>query len=388
MDKIHRRWRRRALTVTGLAVITALTVAIPALAHPNFSNNGPGFPNPMGGAGGPGQTPPYPAGSRPTLNMFLPFEQDGVIVNGAENTTVDVTVTIPLDFTDPACGAASTSTGNQQLGTAVPGWTCALENASGHQVLHWNGPQISPTQTHDDSAQFFTFQATMPSPAANTSYGAVGGPEGIHVTQVYADGTTELWTPPNDPSAGQVANGIVRTVAGLPTPTPTPVPPTPTPTLTPMPTPTPAPTPVPPTPTPMPTPTPAPTPVPPTPAPSPGATATTTTLFSPIVKLPRFACAILAPLLGAKVPNGACSVLIATVAPPDASGTVQFKDRFKDKTTALGDGPVRPGGLAVLLIKKLADGEHSLTATFTPQDPAAFAPSTSNTMRVEIGDNR
>jgi hypothetical protein len=87
-------------------------------------------------------------------------------------------------------------------------------------------------------------------------------------------------------------------------------------------------------------------------------------------------------VFGEKAPAGDCSVLIAAVAPPEATGTVQFKD----KTTALGDPvQVRPGGLAVLITKKLAKDEHSLTATFIPKDPTAFKPSTSNTVKVKVG---
>ncbi|HET9257446.1 MAG TPA: hypothetical protein VFO16_19900 [Pseudonocardiaceae bacterium] len=226
MNKEPRARWRRAITVLGLAAPAVAVLAAPAFAHPVFSNDAPGFPNPMGGTGGTGQTPPYPAGSRPTLNMYLPFEQDGVVFHGAENTTVDVRVTIPKDWASPACGPvrASPPVGYRQLGTEVPGWSCAVEAVSGHQVLHWSGPQIGSAQTHDDSAQFFTFQATMPSPSATTSYGAKDGPEGIHVKQVYADGTTLLWTPPNDPSAGVIANGVVRTVAGATAPPPTPAP--------------------------------------------------------------------------------------------------------------------------------------------------------------------
>jgi hypothetical protein len=214
---VYRRWRRRAITVIGLGVTMAVAVAAPAFGHPVFSNNAPGFPNPQGSA-----TSPYPAGSHPTLNMFLPFEQDGVVFNGAENTTVDVQVTIPAGWTSPACGAASTSVGNQQVGTAVPPWTCAIETVSGHQVLHWHGPQVSPSQANADSAQFFTFQATVPSPATTTSYGAIGGPEGFYVKQVYANGASSLWRVPNSTRVGEVANGLVRTVASITAPLPTP----------------------------------------------------------------------------------------------------------------------------------------------------------------------
>jgi hypothetical protein len=217
---------RGVITVIGLAVATAMVFAVPAWAHPVFSNDEPGFPNPMGGTGKPGQTPPYPAGARPTLNMFLPFEQDGVVFHGAENTTVDVRVTLPAAWANPACGPARTSpaVGYRQMGTVVTGWSCVVETVSGHQVLHWTGPPVSSAQTHDDSAQFFTFQATMPSPVTTTSYGAVGGPEGVHVKQVYANGASSLWTPPNDPPAGESAPGIVRTVAAAAAPPPTPAP--------------------------------------------------------------------------------------------------------------------------------------------------------------------
>ncbi|MGH8917705.1 MAG: hypothetical protein ACRD0H_05090, partial [Actinomycetes bacterium] len=211
-----RRWRRRASTVIGLGVTMVLAVAVPAFGHPVFSNDAPGFPNPQGSTAS-----PYPAGSRPTLNMYVPFEQEGVIVNGAENTTVDVRVTVPAGWTDPVCGAVSTSVGNRQVGTVVSGWACVIESVNAHQVLHWSGPQIGPPpQTFADSAQFFAFQVTVPSPVSQTSYGAVGGPEGFYVEQRYADGVTSLWRTPNSTREGEVANGIVRTVAGTPTPSP------------------------------------------------------------------------------------------------------------------------------------------------------------------------
>ena len=226
---VNRRRRWRAITVIGLAVATVVAVAAPALAHPSFPNVGPGFANPSGGTGVGTQTPPYAPGSRPTLNLRMPFERDGVIFQGAVNTTVDVTVTVPAGWTDPACGAASTSVGSSQVGTVVPGWSCVLETADGHDVLHWSGPQVSPGQTAVDSAQFFTFQVTVPSPATQTSYGAFGGPEGFFAVQKYADGDTSIWKCPNDPRpATDVATGLVRTVAGTsPSPPPPPTGPPP-----------------------------------------------------------------------------------------------------------------------------------------------------------------
>ncbi|MGH3871095.1 MAG: hypothetical protein ACRDSR_06185 [Pseudonocardiaceae bacterium] len=235
---LDRRWWRRAGTVIGLGVTTALVAAAPAFGHPVFSNDAPGFPNPQGST-----TSPYPAGSRPTLNMYLPFEQDGVIVNGALNTTIDVKITIPNTWTNPACGNASTSIGNRQVGTVVPGWTCVIETVNDHQVLHWHGLQVSPIQTEADSAQFLTFPVTVPSPATTTSYGATGSTgEGFYIEQIYADGATSLWRTPNSTRLGEIANGIIRTVAGTPPPTPTPtapgaVPPKATPTNSPTPSP-------------------------------------------------------------------------------------------------------------------------------------------------------
>ncbi|MGC1734159.1 MAG: hypothetical protein WA731_16140, partial [Pseudonocardiaceae bacterium] len=109
----------------------------------------------------------------------------------------------------------------------------------------------------------------------------------------------------------------------------------PTPTPTPTPEPTATPTPVPPTPSPTPTLSPTPTPTPrPTPTPSPSptpapVTATTTTLSVNQVPLP--------------FGLGGIAIPTAHVAPPNAPGTVQFKDG----TTNLG-GPVPvTGGLAI-----------------------------------------
>lgn len=214
----HQRWRRRAITVIGLGIAMVVALAAPALAHPTFPNDAPGFPNPQGST-----TNPYSAGSRPTLNMMVEFEQDGVIFNGAVNTTVDVQVTVPAGWTNPDCGAASTSVGNSQVGTVVPGWKCTIETVSGHKVLHWHGPQVSTTQTEADSAQFFTFPVTVPSPITTTSYGATGSPaEGFYVKQTYADGTIAPFRSPNDTTRpGEEAPGLVRTVAGTQTPTQT-----------------------------------------------------------------------------------------------------------------------------------------------------------------------
>ena len=82
-----------------------------------------------------------------------------------------------------------------------------------------------------------------------------------------------------------------------------------------------------------------------------------------------------------QVPAGDCSVLIATVSPPTATGTVKFSDQFNGTTTTLGTAPVGPGGIAVVLPPELAKGTHMITATFT--DATAFA-SSSDTTTVTI----
>jgi hypothetical protein len=69
--------------------------------------------------------------------------------------------------------------------------------------------------------------------------------------------------------------------------------------------------------------------------------------------------------------QGVPVILVAQVAPANAAGMVQFLD---------GDTPVgtpRPvfGGFALTVTSQLPKGTHSLTATFTPANPATFAPS-------------
>lgn len=70
-------------------------------------------------------------------------------------------------------------------------------------------------------------------------------------------------------------------------------------------------------------------------------------------------------------PAGTDETLTATVT-PDAPGTVQFRNG----TALLGD-PVTVTGGAASLTTTLPPGTHTLTATFTPTDPAAFTGSAS-----------
>ncbi|HKS52652.1 MAG TPA: Ig-like domain repeat protein [Pseudonocardiaceae bacterium] len=73
---------------------------------------------------------------------------------------------------------------------------------------------------------------------------------------------------------------------------------------------------------------------------------------------------------------GGIAIPIAQVTPTDAAGTVQCQDG----TTNLG-GPVPVDtGTAIGPIYVLHTGSHSLTATFTPTNPANVQPLTSNTV--------
>ena len=76
------------------------------------------------------------------------------------------------------------------------------------------------------------------------------------------------------------------------------------------------------------------------------------------------------------LPLGLGGIVIptATVVPLNAAGTVQFMDG----TVNLG-GPVWViAGQALGPVSFLSGGPHSLTAVFTPTNPAAFTPSMSN----------
>ncbi|MGH3753851.1 MAG: Ig-like domain-containing protein, partial [Pseudonocardiaceae bacterium] len=74
--------------------------------------------------------------------------------------------------------------------------------------------------------------------------------------------------------------------------------------------------------------------------------------------------------------TGGLAVLFANVAPANAVGTVQFKDG----TTNLGAPVPVTVGFAFGGVLSLPVGPHSITAMFIPANPAAFGPSTSNTV--------
>lgn len=66
----------------------------------------------------------------------------------------------------------------------------------------------------------------------------------------------------------------------------------------------------------------------------------------------------------------------AQMAPPNATGAVQFRDGDRNL-----DGPRQViAGIAIGQLTFLGGGSHSITAVFTPANPAAFQPSTSNTV--------
>lgn len=221
-----RRWGWRAVLTGGCAITAGLALALPAFGHASFASaSGFGFqPNTRGGTGG-STALPYDNGTTPTLYARVPYEQ-GDLFTG--DTTVDVKVVVPDGWTNPACGDAMTqindaSTNNtNQPGSVVAGWTCALESAGGRAVLHWSGPAVLPPATAADSAQFFVFTVTVPSPASLTTYnGAAGsGTEGFIVDQTYASGEIEHWIPSADfpgtapqGATTTVASGLARSVA-------------------------------------------------------------------------------------------------------------------------------------------------------------------------------
>lgn len=220
-------WRQRTVVAIGVVAATVVAAAVPALAHASFPSSAAfGFaPNTAGGTGAVGAAPPYAAGSTPTVYLRAPFEQTEPF-NGSDDTTVDLKVVVPAGWTSPTCGAArkqinSAATNNtNQPGDVVAGWTCEVVTENGRQVLHWHGPQVAAPATFVDSAQFFVFSVTAPSPLVQTTYNGTGGTEGFIADQQYASGETVHWIPnaafPGNPppgSASSVAGGLARTVA-------------------------------------------------------------------------------------------------------------------------------------------------------------------------------
>lgn len=80
------------------------------------------------------------------------------------------------------------------------------------------------------------------------------------------------------------------------------------------------------------------------------------------------------------VVQGSPVTLTAAVTPTTAAGTVQFKDGTSD----LGGPVVAGNGTASTSTSTLAVGSHQLTSVFTPTNPAAYGPSTSQVVTVLI----
>ena len=77
--------------------------------------------------------------------------------------------------------------------------------------------------------------------------------------------------------------------------------------------------------------------------------------------------------------------LTAQVSPRGATGTIQF---FDGSTPLGGPQPVKPNGTAQLNTKTLTPGTHTLTAAFTPTNPAAYGPSTSPPVTLTVNPPR
>jgi hypothetical protein len=91
-------------------------------------------------------------------------------------------------------------------------------------------------------------------------------------------------------------------------------------------------------------------------------------------------CTTLVTSPASSVAQGAEVTLTAMVTPAAAAGNVQFKDNTKDLGTAM---PVT-SGTAAMKTTTLDAGAHSLTAVFTPTDPAAFISSTSPPVSLTV----
>jgi LPXTG-motif cell wall-anchored protein len=196
-----RRWGWRATISGAVAVAASLAVAVPAFGHATFPNQSAfGFqPNPEGGTGAPGATPPYIAGTQYTVTARVPKEGTTPF-NGGDDTNARVEIVVPAEWTNATCGDAKASindasTNNtNQPGAVVPGWTCTLDTVASHQRLTWNAPPNAQPTTAD-SAQYFVFTVTTPSPSAQTTYNGQNGTEGFVIDQVYLSGRFVRWVP-------------------------------------------------------------------------------------------------------------------------------------------------------------------------------------------------
>jgi len=222
MRAVRTRRGPLALALGAVGCAALIASATPASAHVSFSS-APTFgfaPNTSGGTGLNGTAPPYVPGSTQKVFLRAPNEETNQ-VNGSDNTTVDVQITVPAGFTDPVCGQArknlkdDTTNQTNQPGAVVSGWSCAIETVAAHSVLHFSGPQVVAPVGIADSAQYFSFDITVPAPATQTTYNGLNGTEGFIVDQMYAGNEMVHWIPSGTDSGNtKVAAGLARTVGG------------------------------------------------------------------------------------------------------------------------------------------------------------------------------
>jgi len=236
------RRRRTSAALGAAAIIAASTFAAtaPASGHASAPSAATfGFePNPAGGTGALGGTPPYAPNAFTTIYLRAAGEQTTKF-NGSDDTNVDVRAIVPASWTDAQCGPAklqvnNASTNNtNQPGPDAPGWSCEILNSGGHDIVHWSGPQVVGPQTNADAPAFFVFSVRTPAPATQTTYDGTNGTEGFIVDQFYASGAVSHWIPsagyegsPPPGAVTEVAAGLVRTVAAFDPSTTTTVSPT------------------------------------------------------------------------------------------------------------------------------------------------------------------
>ena len=221
----HRIVRRTGL-IAGLAIAGMIASATPALAHAGFSSYA-GFsnqPNPLGST-----SSPYAPGTRYTLVVRAAVETTSPY-NNSDDTNVKVEINVPSGWTDPACGSAMLQVNNSgtgytnQPGAAVNGWSCSVSTVGSNKVIRFTGPQVVSPATKADSAQFFSFNVTTPTPATKTAYSGAGTTQGFIVDQTYASGANSHWYPnadyqgtaPDGTTRNELATGLVRTVNPAP----------------------------------------------------------------------------------------------------------------------------------------------------------------------------
>jgi hypothetical protein len=262
--------------------------------------------------------------------------------SGTDQELMSSTTSAPCPNDPNDTRAEQLLVGPVQTDGTAPEATAVFPDSNPYPVTRINSSQFSKTQPFGQ-----LFNTTLNSAATTRGKTLQTGEYHLTTRCLNSSGITVFGTF----TGGLIFDTLTHyTVIPSPGGTPTPVVPTPTPVG-------PTPTPVVPTPTPVGV---------PTPTPVAGATATTTMLN--VIRVPLFFGSV-----GFAIP-------IARVTPFNAAGIVQFKDGATD----LG-GPVRvAGGFVFGGFFLLPAGPHTLTAEFIPDDPAAFQPSTSRTVKFRF----